>query len=815
MAESNELLSVVLALRADVTQLKAQFGQAEQTAKKTASAMSSAFRGAAQAVGVFGAAFLVFRKAQSLMQGAIAAAQRQEMAQRKLQSAIGFTSTALLQQATALQQSTTFGDEAVIEAQALVGAFIKEEAQIKRLMPVILDFAAAKGMDLRSAADLVTKSIASGTNAMARYGIKITDSKNRSERLESTIKGLETAFGGMATAIAQTPSGILEQQKNLLSDMAETVGQELIPWQIEFNKQLLETLQGWGWIYDKIKALVNPLDAARERDIAWHTQMRDEAFARANNYQAMIAQVKALGTAGQKYVTLELDGKRQVYETEAAILELEKRRRIALRTAGGEAKMTGALIAPTGAGTGKKSVPATDEDALKKATEERLKRQVAEVNAVLVAYNAELSIALAQLEMQYNNHEVTMVQYFETKRALLDEELHAEEVAARKLIGLETDSAKISEMSAAWDKKKADLQIRRIELDREEADAIKVLHAQELENVQAVQAIQARVAELEIQTYQEKLDAELAALAQKHAEELRMLKKRQASVAQIKASEQAQAQERVLVEQQAQLSYLNNSLATVNDVVGQISSIYDQYYQKVVAEERQKMEAQIASAKAAGASESQLESLRKSLSAQANSRAKKAWEKQKRADLASAIIGTAVAVVNALQTKPFMPLGLLMAVLAGAAGAIQIATIAGQSYPGMAEGGVVRRGTTATADDVPARLSRGEYVTPAKSVDYYGTGVMEAMRRREVPREIFSGIGSSAVRSPSSLRFAEGGAVPSSGVSSTTGGTPPIVNLIDASVFDRYLASIEGQRAVVNIISKRSYEVSNALGVRT
>lgn len=59
---------------------------------------------------------------------------------------------------------------------------------------------------------------------------------------------------------------------------------------------------------------------------------------------------------------------------------------------------------------------------------------------------------------------------------------------------------------------------------------------------------------------------------------------------------------------------------------------------------------------------------------------------QKATDLAQAGISTAVAILNALATQPFMPLGLAMAAIAGTMGAIQMATIAATPIPQYKEG---------------------------------------------------------------------------------------------------------------------------------
>lgn len=74
------------------------------------------------------------------------------------------------------------------------------------------------------------------------------------------------------------------------------------------------------------------------------------------------------------------------------------------------------------------------------------------------------------------------------------------------------------------------------------------------------------------------------------------------------------------------------------------------------------------------------------LEKKADKESEKIAKKQKAISYAQAVSGTALAVVNAMQTKPFIPLGLIAAAAAAASGAIQIATIAAQPY---AQGGVV------------------------------------------------------------------------------------------------------------------------------
>ena len=153
----------------------------------------------------------------------------QELAEKKLEAALGKTSDALLKQASALQQVTTFGDENIIQAQALIAAFTDDEEAIKRATAATLDLAAAKGMDLFAAADLVAKTLGSSTNAMSRYGIEVTGAVGSTERLNTLTQNIAKTFGGQATAQAETLTGSLTQMSNAVGDAAEAVGGLLAP----------------------------------------------------------------------------------------------------------------------------------------------------------------------------------------------------------------------------------------------------------------------------------------------------------------------------------------------------------------------------------------------------------------------------------------------------------------------------------------------------------------------------------------------------------------------------------------------------------
>ena len=176
----------------------------------------------------------------------------QEKAEKKLETALGKTSSALLHQASALQQVTTFGDEAIIGVQALIGSFTKDEEAISAATKATLDLAAAKGMDLNSAADLVSKTLGSSTNSLSRYGIEVEGTAGSTARLNSLTKNIADLFGGQARAQAETLGGAMQQMTNAFGDASEAIGNVLAPIMIRIAKFFKAAAESVGDFFSRI-----------------------------------------------------------------------------------------------------------------------------------------------------------------------------------------------------------------------------------------------------------------------------------------------------------------------------------------------------------------------------------------------------------------------------------------------------------------------------------------------------------------------------------------------------------------------------------
>jgi hypothetical protein len=106
----------------------------------------------------------------------------------------------------------------------------------------------------------------------------------------------------------------------------------------------------------------------------------------------------------------------------------------------------------------------------------------------------------------------------------------------------------------------------------------------------------------------------------------------------------------------------------------------------------------------------------------------------KTAAIFNAVIGTALAVVNALAVGP--PQGYILAALSAALGAVEIGVISAQPLPQFAKGVIGLKGEgTETSDSIHAKLSRGESVMTAKETRQHRP-ILEAIRKGTLERMI-------------------------------------------------------------------------------
>ncbi len=197
--------------------------------KKKIKGVSGALGGMAKQAGIAAAAYFGARGLLNALKSSLSLYAEQQLAEVKLESALGKTSSTLKKYASALQQTTRFGDELILQGMAQLAFFIKDEKQLKIATKATLDLASAKGMDLVQAADLVAKSVGSSTNALSRYGIAAEGAVGSEGRLLSITDEIANLFGGQAEATTSSYQGAIDQLSNSFGDMQEVIGEALAP----------------------------------------------------------------------------------------------------------------------------------------------------------------------------------------------------------------------------------------------------------------------------------------------------------------------------------------------------------------------------------------------------------------------------------------------------------------------------------------------------------------------------------------------------------------------------------------------------------
>lgn len=124
----------------------------------------------------------------------------------------------------------------------------------------------------------------------------------------------------------------------------------------------------------------------------------------------------------------------------------------------------------------------------------------------------------------------------------------------------------------------------------------------------------------------------------------------------------------------------------------------------------------------------------------------------------------------------------------------------------LAGGGLVP-GPRVQADVVPARLTPGEWVLRQRAASYYGTGILEAMNRQLVPRELFDRFRSNVSMAAPVSMFQGGGSVQPT--ATPAGGLVPAVVVADDGTLDRLLAG--GENAMMRFLEDHAPGISALL----
>ncbi len=206
--------------------------------------MSAAFSGLKSILGAVGVA-VSLGALISAAKGAREAFVAGEIAEAKLaqvmRNTMGATDAQIqsIKALTAEQQKLgVIGDEVQISAAQQLATYLQYPASINTLLPALNDMVAqqyglsATAEQAASTAKLFGKAMEGNVTALKKYGYQITEAQEailkygtEEQRAATLANVIEASVGGMNEALAQTPSGQIQQLKDALGDVKESFGQ--------------------------------------------------------------------------------------------------------------------------------------------------------------------------------------------------------------------------------------------------------------------------------------------------------------------------------------------------------------------------------------------------------------------------------------------------------------------------------------------------------------------------------------------------------------------------------------------------------------
>jgi hypothetical protein len=147
-----------------------------------------------------------------------------ERVQRQLQLVAKDLTGAFQSQATAMAQSMNISDELVQQLQTMLLRYGEAPGAVNATTQAVLDYAAATGTDARTATELLTRGVESGSGHFKGLGIAIQATGDRTKDLAAATAELAKKYGGAGQADADSLTGQVRGLEEAFGDVQEAFG---------------------------------------------------------------------------------------------------------------------------------------------------------------------------------------------------------------------------------------------------------------------------------------------------------------------------------------------------------------------------------------------------------------------------------------------------------------------------------------------------------------------------------------------------------------------------------------------------------------
>lgn len=130
--------------------------------------------------------------------------------------------------AVAVQAATGVDDDAITKAQAVAQTYLGQTKITKDLTFAIADLGASMGGDLNAAAEKISKTIGTSTNAFAKQGLQLSDTATEAERYEKVLAFVQARAGGLAAEFNKA-DGYTKALATAFGNLQEEIGARFAP----------------------------------------------------------------------------------------------------------------------------------------------------------------------------------------------------------------------------------------------------------------------------------------------------------------------------------------------------------------------------------------------------------------------------------------------------------------------------------------------------------------------------------------------------------------------------------------------------------
>lgn len=236
MAEG-DLATLRIAIEASLKDFSSKMGEFEDVLKGTEQATQVTKNSFGELAGSFAtgqfavdAARQAFQELKVVFIASAAAADKHLVTMEQLKTSMGFGSEAINKFAQEQEKSTRFSKEDTLSAANALTIHKLNREEMERLLPVIEDFAAKKGVSATETAEAFGRAIEYGTTRGLRpFGIEVEKNGSQMDIFNELLAAGDGKVKGLAERMGALGEGPLFILQNRLKTLGEQFGEKIIP----------------------------------------------------------------------------------------------------------------------------------------------------------------------------------------------------------------------------------------------------------------------------------------------------------------------------------------------------------------------------------------------------------------------------------------------------------------------------------------------------------------------------------------------------------------------------------------------------------